>query len=69
MAPSLAVISPDHSADVNQFNILLSYLDNIPPAPPTLYRLFPFVEWMRLPYVLIIIPKLASNNASYAATH
>ncbi|KAI9765807.1 MAG: hypothetical protein M1840_007089 [Geoglossum simile] len=79
MAPSLAEnveISSAHSADMDQFNILLScldagkaYLDNILSVPPTQYRLFSFVEWMRLPYVLLIISKLASSNDSHVAAH
>jgi hypothetical protein len=79
MAPSLAEnaeILPARSADMDQFNILLScldagkaYLDNILSFPPTQYRLFSFVEWMRLPYVLLIISKLASSNDSRVAAH
>ncbi|KAI9858208.1 MAG: hypothetical protein M1813_007857 [Trichoglossum hirsutum] len=71
-----AEISSPHSADVDQFNILLScldsgkaYLDKILSVPPTQYHLFSFVEWMRLPYVLLIISKLASSNGSRVAAH
>lgn len=71
-----AEISSPHSANVDQFNILLScldsgkaYLDKILSVPPTQYHLFSFVEWMRLPYVLLIISKLASSNGSRVAAH
>lgn len=59
-----------------RFDLLLScleagkaYLDTVFAAPSLHYRLFSIIEWMRLPYVLIIISKLSLPSDSYTDSH
>ena len=58
-----------------QFDLLLScleagkaYLDTILAVPRAQYRLFSFIEWMRLPNVLLMISTLSFPSAIYSNT-
>ena len=71
-------ILPPNTPPANRYRVdlLLScleagkaYLDTLLAAPTPHYGLFSFIEWMRLPYVLIIISKLSFPSDSYADTH
>jgi len=64
------------STNNSQFDILLSclesgkaYLDSLLSVPPVQYRHFSFMEWTRLPYVLVIISKLSFPSPEHTATH
>ncbi|ERF73018.1 hypothetical protein EPUS_07112 [Endocarpon pusillum Z07020] len=71
-------ILPSNTPPANRyrFDLLLScleagkaYLDTLLATPISHYSLFSFIEWMRLPYVLIIVSKLSFPSDSYADTH
>ena len=58
-----------------QFDLLLScleagkaYLDTVLAVPRTQYRLFSFIEWMRLPNVLLTISTLSFPSVTYSNT-
>ena len=58
-----------------QFDLLLScleagkaYLDTVLAVPRAQYRLFSFIEWMRLPNVLLMISTLSFPSAKYSNT-
>ena len=58
-----------------QFDLFLScleagkaYLDTVLAVPRAQYRLFSFIEWMRLPNVLLMISTLSFPSARYSNT-
>ena len=61
---------------LNILDILLScleagkaYLDTILAIPSSQYRLFSFIEWMRLPYVILKISKLSFPSSHFTNAH
>lgn len=71
-------VLPSSTPQANRyrFELLLScleagkaYLDILLAVPTPHYRLFSFIEWMRLPYVLIILSKLSFPSDNYADSH
>lgn len=60
------------TANPNHINILLNsfeagkkFLDSLLAIPSSQYHLISFVEWMRLPYILIILSKLSFPSESH----
>lgn len=46
-----------------------SYLEKLLSMPTTQYRQLSFIQWMRLPYVLVILSKLSFPSPMHTAAH
>ena len=64
---------PDPANEMKRLDILMlyfeagkSFLDIILESPVEQYRLFPFIEWMRLPYVLLKLCTLCTPNVYFS---
>lgn len=74
--PSVSPNVSGAAASSNYVDLLLScleygksYLEKLLSMPTTQYRQLSFIQWMRLPYVLVIISKLSFSNPMHAAIH